>query len=74
MFCYSLVCFLCLFSVPYDSELREKWIKQIENHQEFDPIPAAYPVCLLHFEPSTIIQRGKRTTLVKGTLPTIFPR
>lgn len=65
--------FFGLFSVPHDPELREKWIEQIEKHQKFDPIPAAYPVCVLHFEPSKIIQRGKRTTLVKGTLPTIFP-
>lgn len=53
--------------------MRKKWINQIERYQTFDPIPINYPVCSQHFEPSQILRRGKRSTLVKGSVPTIFP-
>lgn len=67
------VCCDFLFSVPLEPELRAKWRSQICKHQEFDEIPGAYPVCMLHFDQSKIKHQGKRTTLVKGTLPTVFP-
>lgn len=60
-------------SVPLEPAIREKWRKQICKHQEFDNTLGVHPVCALHFDPSKIICRGKRTTLQKGTLPTIFP-
>lgn len=73
-FLYNYSCMLCfLYSVPLDPELRAKWRSQICQHQEFDEIPGAYPVCMLHFDQSKIKHQGKRTTLVKGTLPTVFP-
>lgn len=54
--------------------LRAKWIQQISKHQEFDDTPANYLVCSLHFHQTEFIRRGKRTTLVKGAFPTIFPK
>lgn len=60
--------------VPLESSLRAKWVHQISKHQEFDYIPVNYPDCTLHFDQSEIIQQGKRTTIQKGALPTIFPR
>lgn len=62
------------YSVPLDPLIRRKWIHQISKHQEFDETIAYYPVCSLHFDQSKIQQRGKRTLLVKGALPTIFPK
>lgn len=63
-----------IFSVPKETPLRVKWIAQIRRHQEFDDQSlCSYPVCSLHFDSDKIMQSGKRTTLKKGTLPTIFP-
>lgn len=59
--------------MPLDPEIRSKWIAQITKHQEFDEIPVTYPVCKLHFNEQQIIRRGKRNTLQKGAVPTIFP-
>lgn len=63
-----------LFSAPHEPALRAKWIENISKHQEFNNIVISYPVCCLHFDESEILRRGKRTTLVKGAVPTIFPK
>lgn len=59
--------------MPHDTIVRKQWVHQISRHQKFDDAPISYPVCILHFDTDKIIQRGKRTTLVKGTVPTKFP-
>lgn len=61
------------FSVPHERVLRKKWIEMISKHQEFDYIPMNYAVCEMHFDAECILQTGKRRTLIKGSLPTIFP-
>lgn len=61
------------FSVPHDPILRKKWIEQIEKHQPFDRMPISYPVCERHFDATNLVRNGKRCTLIKGTVPTIFP-
>lgn len=53
---------------------RSKWIAAIENYQEFDYSVQNYYICSLHFEPSDITSHGKRRTVIKGKLPSIFPR
>lgn len=62
-----------IMSVPFEPVLRSKWKMQIEKHQPFDEIPISYPICALHFDKNCIIKRGKKTNLVNGTVPTIFP-
>lgn len=63
-----------IFRVPHEPALRAKWVEQIRRHQAFDDAPISYPVCILHFHASKINRSGKRTTLTKGSLPTIYPR
>lgn len=54
-------------------DLRDKWIVNIETHQQYDYENVYFSVCELHFEPDAIIRNGSRFKLKKGTLPTIFP-
>lgn len=43
------------------------------KHQCFEDGLASYPICEMHFDDDKILQNGKRKTLVKGSVPTIFP-
>ncbi|XP_031639239.1 THAP domain-containing protein 1-like [Contarinia nasturtii] len=62
-----------VFNIPYDPKVRSEWAKQIRRHQSFDDTTITYPVCILHFTPVDIKIAGKRTTIKKGSVPTIFP-
>lgn len=59
--------------MPKVVDLRDKWIQNIETHQQYDWEPVYFSVCELHFEPDAIIRHGSSFKLKKGTLPTIFP-
>lgn len=58
---------------PID-KLTKLTMDEIGHHQEFDERPTAYPVCSLHFRPDDIIENGRRKTLKKGVISTIFPK
>lgn len=62
-----------MFSVPKEATLRAKWKDQISKHQHFEDTLIAYPICEMHFDADKIVQSGKRKTLVKCSVPTIFP-
>lgn len=75
VFCFKLFYFFKFsrVSVPRDPILRQKWIEQISKHQEFVDATKTYPVCASHFDSDKVSQIGRRTTLIKGSLPTLFP-
>lgn len=72
IFNYEMV--LCVSQrVPQAGESRQKWIKAIESHQQFDQTDMRYAICQLHFQPEHFKRNTKTIELIKGALPTIFP-
>lgn len=53
--------------------MRNQWIAAIIAHVNEVPEKCYFFVCDRHFEPSLVIKKADRTTLGKGSIPTIFP-
>lgn len=65
---------LCINRAPvYDYEVRDKWMENIQAHQEFDSNTTKIKVCELHFKPGDMVQGKQRKELKKGGYPTVFP-
>lgn len=60
------------FSVPFDEPYRSLWINAIENIQQFDHSKSNYHVCSLHFLDEDLYVNGKRKTVIRGRIPSIF--
>lgn len=56
--------------ITNDPENYEKWKKEIEKHQKFDP--SIKNICINHFESSDFEIHGTKKNLKKGAIPTIF--
>lgn len=50
----------------------KKWIDAIEEHQRFDHGKVNYNVCIKHFQVADVEIHGKKKTLRKGAVPSIF--
>lgn len=56
----------------YEPNLYKKWIDAIEEHQRFDYGRVNYNVCIKHFQVADVEIHGKKKTLRKGAVPSIF--
>lgn len=50
----------------------QKWIESIEQHQNFDRSKQFYNVCIRHFQAEDVEIRGKKKSLKKGAVRSIF--
>lgn len=63
------------YSVPTNGEMRENWIKAVEERgkQPFDYSSIRYFICQLHFDPESIRGYNQTAKFKAEVAPSVFP-